>query len=58
MTTAGFFCAGWCDGAEILVRRPEQEGQDPVSAMAWDETGSRLLFGTTEGKAGLLKMPA
>ncbi len=46
------------DGAEILVRRPEQEGQDPVSALAWDAAGSRLLFGTTEGKAGLLRMPA
>lgn len=45
------------DGAEILVRRPEQEGQDPVSALAWDEAGARLLFGTTEGKAGLLDMP-
>ncbi len=46
------------DGAEILVRRPEEERQDPVSAMAWDDSGSRLLFGTTEGKAGVLEMPA
>jgi WD40 repeat protein len=46
------------DGAEILVRRPKQEGQDPVSALAWDEAGGRMLFGTTEGKAGLLRMPA
>jgi WD40 repeat protein len=46
------------DAAEILVRRPDREGQDPVSALTWDEDGARLLFGTTEGKAGLLKMPA
>jgi WD40 repeat protein len=46
------------DGAEILVRQPEQEGQDPVCALAWDDAGARLLFGTTEGKAGILEMPA
>ena len=45
------------DGAEILVRRPDDEGQDPVSALAWDEAGAKLLFGTTEGKAGLLDLP-
>jgi WD40 repeat protein len=45
------------DGAEILVRQPEHEGQDPVSALAWDDAGSRLMFGTTEGKAGILHLP-
>jgi WD40 repeat protein len=45
------------DGAEILVRRPEREGQDPVSAFAWDDAGTQLLFGTTEGQAGVLIMP-
>ncbi|MGO9135653.1 MAG: WD40 repeat domain-containing protein [Methylovirgula sp.] len=45
------------DGAEILVRRPRDEEQDPVSALAWDDAGTRLLFGTTEGKAGILTMP-
>jgi WD40 repeat protein len=46
------------DAAEILVRRPAEEEQDPVSALAWDHDGMRLLFGTTEGKAGILHMPA
>lgn len=46
------------DGAEILVRRPAEKEQDPVSALAWDHAGTRLLFGTTEGKAGILHMPA
>ena len=46
------------DGAEILVRCPEDDGHDPVSALAWDDAGSRLLFGTTEGKAGILDLPA
>ncbi|HTJ01498.1 MAG TPA: WD40 repeat domain-containing protein [Methylovirgula sp.] len=46
------------DAAEILVRRPADEEQDPVSALAWDQAGTRLLFGTTEGKAGILHMPA
>ncbi len=45
------------DAAEILVRKPESEGHDPVSALAWDEAGRRLLFGTSEGHAGLLTMP-
>lgn len=45
------------DGAEILVRRPPTEAQDPVSVMAWDEVGRHLLFGTREGLAGLLVMP-
>ncbi|QAY95329.1 hypothetical protein CWB41_05925 [Methylovirgula ligni] len=46
------------DGAEILVRRTEAGTQDPVTALAWDETGRHLLFGTGEGAAGLLEMPA
>jgi WD40 repeat protein len=46
------------DAAEILVRRPADEEQDPVSALTWDQAGMRLLFGTTEGKAGILHMPA
>jgi WD40 repeat protein len=45
------------DGGEILVRRPERDGQDPVSALQWDDRGARLLFGTTEGEAGVLDMP-
>ncbi len=43
------------DASEILVRRDEAGGG--VSAMAWDDDGHRLLFGTRGGKAGLLTLP-
>jgi WD40 repeat protein len=43
------------DGAEILARPP---GDGPISALAWDGTGSRLLFGFESGVAGLLSLPA
>ncbi len=44
------------DGAEILVRKPEGGAADPVSALAWDADGRRLLFGTRAGRAGLLTL--
>ena len=37
------------DAAEILVRNP---GDGPVSALAWDATGARLLFGLEFGRGG------
>jgi WD40 repeat protein len=43
------------DGAEILARRG---GGGPVSALGWDATGARLLFGLESGAAGLLALPA
>jgi WD40 repeat protein len=43
------------DAAEILARHP---GDGAVSALAWDATGSRLLFGLESGAAGLLALPA
>ena len=43
------------DGAEILVRLP---GDGAVSALGWNATGSRLLFGLDSGAAGLLSLPA
>lgn len=44
------------DGAELLVRHAvKDEGR--ISALAWDGTGKRLLFGTEEGAAGLLTLP-
>jgi WD40 repeat protein len=43
------------DAAEILARLP---GDGPVSALAWDASGSRLLFGLESGAAGLLALPA
>jgi WD40 repeat protein len=42
------------DAAEILVRRP---GGGPVSALAWNSSGSRLLIGLESGEAGLLNLP-
>src|SRR5271170_5176310 len=42
------------DGAEILARNP---GESPISALAWDATGARLLFGHESGAAGLLALP-
>jgi WD40 repeat protein len=43
------------DAAEILVRHP---GDGAVSALAWNATGSQLLFGLDSGAAGLLNLPA
>ena len=45
------------DGAEILVRNPAPEA-GAISALAWDDRGSRLLFGTDAGFAGMLTLPA
>jgi WD40 repeat protein len=45
------------DGAEILVHA-SPEGGGPISALAWDHAGARLLFGAADGTAGLLDMPA
>jgi WD40 repeat protein len=45
------------DGAEILVRATPEGGR-AISALAWDHAGNRLLFGATDGAAGLLDMPA
>ncbi|HEY1452526.1 MAG TPA: WD40 repeat domain-containing protein [Roseiarcus sp.] len=43
------------DAAEIPARDP---GGGPVSALSWDATGARLLFGLESGAAGLLTLPA
>ena len=45
------------DQAETLVRRPDAD-RSAVSALAWSADGKRLLFGTVNGEAGLLTMPA
>lgn len=45
------------DGAEILVRAAPEGGR-AIGALAWDDTGRRLLFGAADGTAGLLAMPA
>jgi WD40 repeat protein len=45
------------DAAEILVRANVPE-EGAISALAWDERGARLLFGTEAGAAGMLTLPA
>jgi hypothetical protein len=45
------------DGAELLVRRSEEK-LAPISALAWNEDGKRLIFGAEDGQAGLLDLPA
>ena len=44
------------DGVELLVRRTEGE-RHAVSALAWSADGTRLLFATSGGEAGLLTLP-
>ena len=44
------------DASEIPVRLADTDG-GAVSALAWDARGERLLFGTREGRAGLLRLP-
>jgi WD40 repeat protein len=43
------------DAAEILAR---DAGGGAVSALAWDASGGRLLFGLESGAAGVLALPA
>lgn len=45
------------DASELPVRVEDKDG-GAVSALAWDANGARLLFGTRNGRAGLLTMPA
>ena len=45
------------DNAELLVRRSD-DARDAVTALGWSTDGSRLLFGTAGGEAGLLTLPA
>lgn len=44
------------DNSELMARMPAEGGA--VTAMAWDSRGARLVFGTSEGRAGLLTLPA
>jgi len=45
------------DGAELLVR-DSMGPEASITALAWDDAGRRLLFGGSDGAAGLLTMPA
>jgi WD40 repeat protein len=57
--------AGYDDGVVLLIRmtdaselvvRAAVKGS-AVTALAWEDTGQRLLFGTEDGQAGLLTLP-
>jgi WD40 repeat protein len=41
------------DNALILARKPDEQ---PVSALAWDNTGQTLAFGNESGDAGVLAL--
>lgn len=46
------------DAAELLVRaRREGDSLAAISALAWNADGSRLVFGTVDGEAGVLDLP-
>jgi len=45
------------DGSEILVRRPSGREHAKITTLAWDAQGRRLVFGSGDGAAGLLKLP-
>ncbi|HWP26763.1 MAG TPA: WD40 repeat domain-containing protein [Xanthobacteraceae bacterium] len=41
------------DGAEILAKNPDKV---PITALAWDESGSLLAWGSENGKAGIIPL--
>jgi WD40 repeat protein len=41
------------DGVQVLARRP---GGSPISALAWNATGTAMAFGTEQGEAGLVDL--
>jgi WD40 repeat protein len=41
------------DGAEILARKPAGA---PITALAWNEAGTALAFGTEDGDAGVVNL--
>lgn len=43
------------DASELLVRNAAPGGA--ITSLAWDGTGNRVVFGTDDGKAGLLTLP-
>lgn len=46
------------DAAELLVRaRRSGDAEGAITALAWETTGSRLLYGTAQGEAGVLILP-
>jgi WD40 repeat protein len=45
--------ARFADAEEALLRRP---GESPVSAMTWNRSGDRLVFGCEDGAAGVVSL--
>ena len=43
----------FADSEEAVMRRPDG---GPVSALAWDERGRNLAFGTEQGAAGVISL--
>jgi hypothetical protein len=41
------------DGAQILAKKPDKV---PVTALAWDEAGTLLAWGSEDGKAGIVAL--
>ena len=41
------------DGAEILARKPAAA---PITALAWNGSGSALAFGAEDGEAGVVDL--
>lgn len=44
------------DGSELLARPAVRDSG--ITALGWDKSGKRLLFGCADGQAGLLTLPA
>ena len=44
------------DASELLARHPA-EGSG-ITALVWDKGGRRLAFGSEDGRAGVLTLPA
>ena len=61
---AGARLRRWADPARSPARRRRTSGarqrgpEAAITALAWDDAGRRLLFGGSDGAAGLLTMPA
>ena len=45
--------ARFADSAEAVFRPP---GEGPVSALAWNEAGTKLAFGTEQGAGGIVTL--
>lgn len=53
----GIWLCRLTDGSELPVRNPSEGGM-PVTALQWNDSGHRLIFGTRDGAAGILDLPS